>query len=101
MFYAQSFGGGSGEAYEHGNGVKATSTLLQFSQGELRETGNSTDLAIEGNGFFVLRDGSEQVYTRAGQFVFGEDGYLVTEDGQARVAAIDENGGLHDSYNFV
>jgi len=96
VFYAQSFAGGNGEAYEHGNGVKATSTLLQFSQGELRETGNSTDLAIEGNGFFVLRDGSEQVYTRAGQFVFGEDGYLVTEDGQARVAAIDENGGLHD-----
>ena len=76
--------------------MAAPSSRIRFSQGELRETQNGTDLAIEGNGFFVLRNGEGRVYTRAGQFEFAEDGFLVARNTQARVAALDEDGALVD-----
>ncbi|MCK7581341.1 MAG: flagellar hook-basal body complex protein [Chromatiales bacterium] len=52
-------------------------TTLRFGQGELRETGIDLDAAIDGNGLFVLRQEGKYVYTRAGQFEFDADGYLV------------------------
>ena len=45
---------------------------MVFRQGELRDTGNTLDAAIDGNGFFVLDQNGEQRYTRAGQFQFDE-----------------------------
>lgn len=78
-----------------GNGVTGEKTRVRFSQGEIRETGNETDAAIDGNGFFVLRDKGETTYTRAGQFEVDEDGYLVAQGSQARVAGY-ESGALVD-----
>jgi len=52
------------------------------SQGNLQTTGADTDMAIEGAGFFVLRDGEQTLYTRAGAFKPDADGYLVTAGGQ-------------------
>ncbi|MGB9839457.1 flagellar hook-basal body complex protein, partial [Thermovenabulum sp.] len=43
----------------------------------LETTGNMTDLAIEGDGFFVVTDGQERYYTRAGNFGFDEEGNFV------------------------
>lgn len=43
----------------------------------LETTGNMTDLAIEGDGFFIVTDGQERYYTRAGNFGFDEEGNLV------------------------
>jgi flagellar hook protein FlgE len=47
-----------------------------FAQGDLRSTGKLSDLAVDGNGFFILQDGTRQVYTRDGAFDVGADGVL-------------------------
>ncbi len=67
-------------------GVKVGETYTDYSQGSLRETGSTYDLALEGNGFFVVnftRTSGEQfeVITRCGSFHKTEDGYIVDADG--------------------
>lgn len=63
--FFRNVGGSDGE----GLGVEVSSTSLRTTQGELRQSGNSTDMAINGRGFFVLRDDDGNTYyTRAGQF---------------------------------
>ena len=54
-----------------------------FSQGALDKTGNTFDLAIEGDGFFKIRDiNGKESYTRNGSFVVNSDEYLVTKQGE-------------------
>lgn len=60
-----------------GLGVKVGSITTQFSQGNLQYTGSNTDIAIEGNGFFIVSDGSTKYYTRAGSFTLDSAGNLV------------------------
>lgn len=60
-----------------GLGVKLASVNTNFSQGSLLSTGNMTDLSIQGNGFFVVSDGSSSFYTRAGSFGIDSVGKLV------------------------
>jgi flagellar hook protein FlgE len=53
-----------------------------WSQGSVENTANPTDMAINGAGFFFLRDNANsQYYTRAGDFTFDRDGYLINPDG--------------------
>jgi flagellar hook protein FlgE len=52
-----------------------------FTQGTITYTGNSTDAAINGNGFFVVSTGNGMGFTRAGKFEFSKDGYLLSSDG--------------------
>jgi flagellar hook protein FlgE len=66
-----------------GLGMKTTSVENLFTQGSLEQTGVLTDLAIEGDGFFVLNAGETRVFTRAGQFFFNADGKLVNHRGLA------------------
>jgi flagellar hook protein FlgE len=47
------------------------------TQGSLQTTGVMTDVAIQGNGFFILKDGAKTFYTRNGAFTLDKDGYLV------------------------
>lgn len=54
---------------------------IDFSQGRIDETKNPLDLAIEGNGFFVVEKDNGLRYTRNGHFNLSEDGALVTSDG--------------------
>ena len=49
-----------------GLGARLAATTQSFSQGALQRTGRSTDMAIEGEGFFVVSNGAEQIYTRGG-----------------------------------
>ena len=65
-----------------GTGVRPVSTERIFSQGNLTQTGNPLDVAIQGNGFFqvLLPDGTT-AYTRDGTFGLGADGTIVTADG--------------------
>lgn len=91
LFYRYRFSadaGGDAVGSEVGNGVSGRRTVVREAQGEIRETGNDTDVAIDGNGFFILRDGKETFYTRAGQFEIDRDGYLVDRNSQARVAGL-------------
>src|SRR6056297_2310824 len=56
-------------------------TQFEFSQGEIQTTGKTTDLAIQGESFFVLNDGQQNMYSRAGAFELDEQGYLTNVDG--------------------
>lgn len=64
-----------------GLGVQLAATTTNFGQGSAQMTGRPTDLMIQGDGFFVTRDGAENVYTRAGAFTFDQTGTLVTPTG--------------------
>lgn len=71
---------------EVGTGVQTISTQNNFSQGGINGTGVASDLALAGNGFFVVKDpaSSASFATRAGDFHLDDKGYLVTNGG-ARV----------------
>ena len=64
-----------------GLGTRVGAIKNTFTQGSLLETGNVTDIAIIGNGFFVVNDGTTNFYTRAGNFHFDTDGTLVNNQG--------------------
>jgi len=55
-------------------------TTTEFKQGAITYTGNTTDLAITGSSFFVIKKGEEQVYTRAGTFRINDEGKLINVD---------------------
>ena len=95
LYYQLKSSGGESFA-QIGNGVDTGATSLDTSQGDLRQTGNDLDLAIEGTGFFVLRNNGETLYTRAGQFEFDANGFLVERSNQARVAALSGSSSLRD-----
>jgi flagellar hook protein FlgE len=65
-----------------GNGVRVADVAQQFNQGNIDFTDNSLDLALSGQGFFILNDGGAQAYTRAGAFQVDRDGYVVNSTGQ-------------------
>lgn len=60
-----------------GTGVAVGSIDRIMSQGSLSQTGNPLDVAIEGNGYFTVSDGTAELYTRNGQFAVDADNYLV------------------------
>ncbi|MDZ7672968.1 MAG: flagellar hook-basal body complex protein [Halanaerobiales bacterium] len=77
-----------------GLGVQLGSIDTNMGQGSLQSTGKMTDMAIQGNGFFIVNDGSQNYYTRAGNIDFDEEGYLVNTANGNRVQGwtADENG---------
>ncbi|RUM63351.1 MAG: flagellar hook protein FlgE [Sulfurospirillum sp.] len=66
-----------------GLGTEVNSVTRIFSQGSVQATGKSTDLAIQGDGFFVVSQdgGTTYKYSRNGDFVFDSDGNFVTNNG--------------------
>lgn len=79
-------GAGSGNPQmtnQVGLGVRVGTITKDFSQGSLQSTGRSTDLALQGDGFFVVKSGGENLYTRAGNFVFNQNGNLVDGEGRS------------------
>jgi flagellar hook protein FlgE len=79
---SQSLSGGAGE-FQIGRGVQINSVVPQFMQGSFESTNSATDLAIGGEGFFLVKDQSGLFYTRAGEFIFNQDGDLVNPSGLA------------------
>jgi flagellar hook protein FlgE len=73
---------GNGNPMQVGLGTQLGSITQDFSQGSFQSTGTVTNMAVSGQGFFLLRrsDGS-QVYTRAGNFSIDRNGYLVNANG--------------------
>jgi flagellar hook protein FlgE len=63
--------------FQLGMGVRLKSIDTTFTQGSLQTTGRETDLAIEGDGFFILSDGATKFYTRDGAFAFDPLGRMV------------------------
>jgi len=64
-----------------GLGVRVNAIANNFAQGSAQSTGKSTDMMIQGDGFFVVKQGEQSLYTRAGAFSLDTDGNLVTPDG--------------------
>ena len=70
---------------EVGLGMTVASIDNVFTQGNLQSTGISTDLAIQGNGFFIMKNGEESFYTRNGAFSLDMNGTLVNPSNGMRV----------------
>ncbi len=77
---SSTLGGTNPQQVGLGLGVASIDNL--FTQGQFQSTGNGLDIAIQGDGFFVLSDGSGEFYTRVGAFHFDADGRLVASDGR-------------------
>lgn len=74
---------GSGGLSQVGRGVGVSQIDQVFSQGTFESTESNLDIAIEGDGFFVLKEDGDDTtyYSRAGAFSFNDDGYLVNPEG--------------------
>ena len=99
---AQAGVGGTNPA-QVGLGVRVAGITTNFQQGAAQLTNRSTDMMISGDGFFVLRKGTDQLYSRAGAFDFDARGQLVAPGGAlvqgwaaAADGSIDVNGPLTD-----
>ena len=77
---SQSINASSGNS-QMGRGVSIETVSPNFTQGSFSNTDRMTDLAINGNGFFIVNDGQRDYYTRNGQFTLNTAGELVTADG--------------------
>ena len=94
--YAASIRGTSGTT-NVGSGVKVANVSQQFTQGNLTTgTGRSLDLAIQGNGFFMVSNNGEKLYTRNGAFYPDKSGYVVDSSGNnLQGYAVDANGNVN------
>ena len=89
---SQSIAGGSG-AMQIGRGVGVSAVPTLFGQGSFASTQSATDLAIDGDGFFMVNDAEGATYyTRAGMFSIDRDEYLVDVNGYRVQGYIYENG---------
>lgn len=97
MFYGTNslVGNGNPNFGQFGYGLNTLGTTINFQQGELQSTGNPLDLAIDGQGFFVLRDTNGNIhYTQDGQFKFDSSGTLVSVTTGEQVMSLDSGGNL-------
>ncbi len=81
---------GSGLIDDLGGGVMVQQTATDYSAGPLKRTAVPTDMAIDGDGFFMVQKGEEVFLTRAGNFQITAEGQLVTQQGYA---VLNETGG--------
>jgi flagellar hook protein FlgE len=81
LFYQQVGSSGSGNPIQIGVGATVGSIGSFFTQGSIESSGVSTDVAIQGDGFFILNKAGLSLYSRAGNFSVGANGLLMTEDG--------------------
>lgn len=91
LLFSDVFSAGSGGA-GRGQGVALAEGRLDFAQGELRQSDQDLDLAIEGDGFLVLLKDGDQYFTRTGSFEINEDGDLVLAGTNYRLTVLDSNG---------
>jgi flagellar hook protein FlgE len=73
---------GNGDPIQTGSGVQVDGTTANFTNGALSTTGVASNLALQGNGFFVVQNGSQTGYTRAGDFTVNSSGQLSTPSGE-------------------
>jgi len=72
---------GNGNPVQIGLGAATSEVISSFNQGSFINTGEGTDLALQGNGFFVVNNGTDTSYTRAGNFTLNSNGFLVSASG--------------------
>src|SRR5512140_1343182 len=88
--------GGESATSGVGRGAEFWGVSAQWTQGSLENSANATDLAVNGKGFFMVEDTTgSRFYTRAGDFTFDKEGYLVNPDGMRLQAyQLDSNGNI-------
>ena len=100
LFYQNVGTTGSGDTLQIGVGTRVSGTASDFGQGSLTTTNSDTDMALSGNGFFVVQNGKTQALTRAGDFELDQQGNLITTSGESVMGysavngSINANGGL-------
>ncbi len=93
LFYQQVGSSGSGDPVLAGQGVKVASNSTNFTPGSINTAaGSPSDVALTGNGFFVLNNGGTPAYTRAGDFQTDQNGNLTSVDGLAVMGYPASNG---------
>jgi flagellar hook protein FlgE len=83
LFLQQLGTNGAGDPIAVGSGTQIAATETDFSNGSVNNTGNASNVALQGNGFFVIEQGTTQEYTRSGDFQMANDGSLTTTGGAA------------------
>ena len=73
---------GNGDPIQTGSGVQAASTSSNFSNGSVSSTGVASNMALQGNGFFVVKNSNGTDYTRTGDFTVNSLGQLTTPNGE-------------------
>ena len=73
---------GNGNPIQVGSGVQVAGRFANFADGNVTATGVASNMALQGNGFFVLQGNNGTSYTRAGNFTVNSHGQLCAPDGQ-------------------
>ena len=81
LFYQQIGSSAAGNPQEVGSGVTVGSISSNFTEGTISATGVPTDVAVDGEGYFVVNKSGEQEFTRAGNFSIASNGDLLASDG--------------------
>ncbi|HEY2858564.1 MAG TPA: flagellar hook protein FlgE [Terracidiphilus sp.] len=92
LFYQEIGATGSGDPIQSGGGTRIAGVSTDFSSGTANWTGMSTDVALQGNGFFIVSDGQNQYLTRDGNFSLDASGNLITSNGMRVVGYPAANG---------
>ncbi len=93
LFYQQVGDSGSGDPVLAGQGGKGAANSTDFTPGSINTAaGSPSDVALTGNGFFVLNNGGTPAYTRAGDFQTDQNGNLTSVDGLAVMGYPASNG---------
>jgi len=83
---------GGTNSFQVGLGMKINSIDRNWNQGTFERTGITTDLALQGQGMFIVKSNGQQFYSRAGAFIFDADGKLVNPQNGAIVQGKVANG---------
>lgn len=100
LFLQQLGSNGAGDPIAVGTGTQIASTETDFSSGAVSSTGEASNVALKGNGFFVIEQGAAQEYTRSGDFQMAKDGSLITTNGAA-VMGFPASGGTINAGSVV
>ena len=89
--------GGQGVSYSNGfdgsgNGVQLAQRRLDLTQGDIRQTENDLDLAVDGDGFLALERDGEYFYARTGNFEVDDAGYIVLSGTEYRLTVLNSSG---------
>jgi flagellar hook protein FlgE len=103
LFYQQIGSSGSGDAIQVGAGTRVAGTSTDFTEGTILpdSNANSADMALAGNGFFVVQQGGVQSLTRAGNFQLSSSGGLITQDGQQVMGYAAVNGVVNQNSSLT
>ena len=88
---------GNGDPVQYGSGVEVGSEVANYTDGTVNSTGQASNMALQGNGFFVVEDtGNNEVnFTRDGDFTVNQQGQLCTSDGQLVMGFPSVNGQIN------